>query len=131
MMRFRLSHTLPAVLLLAFASLPAQASAQDIQAPVATEDQTLAADELEATNGMGVDIDAEVDNSINGSVVSTQELSATSTDNHIGGDLLSGDVNFSDHALQGFSGIGNFAINTGAQSNIQSSINITVSTAAP
>ena len=131
MMRFRLSHTLPAVLLLALASLSAQASAQDIEAPTATEDQALAVDELEATNGMGVDIDAEVDNSINGSVVSTQELSATSTDNHIGGDLLSGDVNFSDHALQGFSGIGNFAINTGAQSNIQSSISISVMTVAP
>jgi hypothetical protein len=156
MMRSRLSHTLPAVLLLAFASLPAQASAEpatltleeldaergtgsdaaaeDIDSLLANESvepTALPAGELAATNGLGVDIDAEIDNSINGSVVSTQELTATTTDNDIGGDVLSGNVNFSDHALQGFSGIGNFAINTGAQSNIQSSISISVMTVAP
>lgn len=131
MIRFKLSHAFPA-LALALA-IPAQGLADDINTllaganDAAAQEQTLDTDELEALNGTGTD----VDNSINNSVVSSQELNATSTDNHIGGDLLSGDVNFTDHALQGFSGIGNFAINTGAQSNIQSSISISVSTVAP
>jgi hypothetical protein len=131
MIRFKLSHTLPAVLLLAIASLPAQASADDLQTAPAGEEQALGSGELEATNGLGVDLDAVTDNSINGSLVSSQELSATNTDNNIGGDVLSGNVSFADQALQGFSGIGNFAINTGAQSNIQSSISINIMTVAP
>ena len=131
MIRFKLSHTLPALALALAIGAPAMADeAQPTgaeQTAAEAQANTLDLTELNATNGTG----AEIDNSINDSVVSSQELSATNTDNHIGGDVLSGAVSFSDAALQGFSGIGNFAINTGAQSNIQSSINITVSTVAP
>ncbi|MFC3076722.1 hypothetical protein ACFODL_01335 [Phenylobacterium terrae] len=73
--------------------------------------------ELSAYNG-GQDAGVQVQ--------ATQTLTATASGNSIGGDLLSGDVNFSDGALDNFSGVGNVVINTGANSNLQGSVLVTV-----
>ncbi|HEX2561655.1 hypothetical protein [Phenylobacterium sp.] len=73
--------------------------------------------ELSAYNG-GQDAGVQVQ--------ATQTLTATANGNSIGGDLLSGDVTFSDNALDNFSGVGNVVINTGANSNLQGSILVTV-----
>ncbi len=42
--------------------------------------------------------------------------------------VTSGAVNFSDNALSGFRGIGNFVVNTGANNTLQGAINISVVT---
>lgn len=73
--------------------------------------------ELSAFNG-GQDAGVQVQ--------ATQTLTATASGNSIAGDLLSGDVTFSDNALDNFSGVGNVVINTGANSNLQGSILVTV-----
>lgn len=73
--------------------------------------------ELSAYNG-GQDAGVQVQ--------ATQALSATNSGNSIGGDLVSGDVSLSDNALDGFSGVGNVVINTGANSNLQGSILVTI-----
>lgn len=59
-------------------------------------------------------------------VQATQALSATNSGNSIGGDLVSGDVSLSDNALDSFNGVGNVVINTGANSNLQGSILVTI-----
>lgn len=63
--------------------------------------------------------------------LSHQELSATNTGNTIGGSVQSGDVTFSQDALSGFTGVGNFVINTGANNNLQGAISINIVTAGP
>lgn len=59
-------------------------------------------------------------------VQAAQTLSASNSGNSIGGDLLTGDVTFSDGALDNFNGVGNVVINTGANSNLQGSILVTI-----
>jgi hypothetical protein len=59
-------------------------------------------------------------------VQATQTLTATNSGNTIGGDLISGDVSFSEAAMDGFNGVGNVVINTGANSNLQGNILVTV-----
>jgi hypothetical protein len=64
------------------------------------------------------------------SAVATQTLNASSSGNSITAQTVrSGDVTFSPDALSGFSGIGNFVINTGANNSLQGAINVSVVTA--
>ena len=78
----------------------------------------LGLDELSAiSGGAAVTVD----------VLSSQSLSATNSGNSIvAGSVRSGDVSFSENALSGFSGVGNFVINTGANNNLQGSISVNV-----
>lgn len=83
-------------------------------APIAIEDLG------EMSGGQGVNVQ----------LLSNQQLTATSSGNSVtAGSIQSGDVAFSANALQGFSGIGNFVINTGANNNLQGSINVSIVTA--
>lgn len=66
------------------------------------------------------------------SVLSNQQLTATTSGNSIeAGSVVSGAVNFSPSALNGFSGVGNFVVNTGANNTLQGAINISIVTAPP
>jgi hypothetical protein len=61
-----------------------------------------------------------------------QELTATSSGNTVNaGVMTSGAVTFSPQALDGFSGVGNFVINTGANNTLQGAINLSIVTAPP
>lgn len=63
-------------------------------------------------------------------VLSRQQLSATSSGNVVNaGSLTSGPVTFATDALDGFTGIGNFVINTGANNTLQGAINISIGAA--
>ena len=83
--------------------------------------QTLSAEEMAAASGgQGVSVE----------VLTRQQLSGVTTGNTVNaGTLTSGDVTFSADALQGFSGVGNFVINTGANNTLQGAINISIVTA--
>lgn len=141
MTRFKLSHSLPAIALLALASLPAAAAAEDdaianllanaepAAAVAAGEGDAVDVADLEGINGEGLVIDNSF--TAEDSVLSMSEMNATNSDNVIHGAVNAGDVSFDGDALRGFNGVGNFVINTGAQSNLQGSINITIVTAAP
>lgn len=62
--------------------------------------------------------------------VSTQTLTATNTRNAItAASVGSGSVTIASDAFSGFNGIGNFAINTGHNNNVQSVMSVTVVTA--
>jgi len=75
------------------------------------------------SGGEGVDV----------AVLTRQQLTGTTTGNTVNaGTVTSGAVNFSDNALSGFRGIGNFVVNTGANNTLQGAINISVvSTTGP
>jgi hypothetical protein len=59
-------------------------------------------------------------------VLGNQSLKATTTDNVLNGNYVAGAITLSDKALSNFNGVGNFAINTGAQVTLQSGINLTI-----
>jgi hypothetical protein len=59
--------------------------------------------------------------------LSEQDLTAINTGNRIeAGTVGSGAISMSGSALSGFSGIGNFVMNTGHNNNLQGSINVTI-----
>jgi len=66
------------------------------------------------------------------SMVLTQQ-SQTATDGYnsvnAGGNVSSGDVNLGQNAFQGFSGIGNFVINTGHNNNLLGNLSVAISMA--
>lgn len=59
-------------------------------------------------------------------VIGNQTLKSSLTGNSIAGNYTAGGVSFSDTAFSNFSGMGNIVINTGAQANLQSAMNITI-----
>lgn len=87
------------------------------------EPQALSIEMLAAENGQGV----------SNTVMSDQQLSATSSGNSLtaGTSIHTGDVSFSTTALNGFSGVGNFVVNTGNNSNLQGTINVNIVTNGP
>ncbi|MDD3838113.1 MAG: hypothetical protein WCY15_14555 [Phenylobacterium sp.] len=124
------SHAIVAVALVAsavgvrpaLAAGPETAAPAGVDRPAAAESQEpqrrrLQEAELSAYNG-GQDAGVQVQ--------ATQTLTATNSGNTIGGDLNSGDVSFSEAAMDGFNGVGNVVINTGANSNLQGNILVTV-----
>lgn len=58
--------------------------------------------------------------------IADQTLAGIVDGNRLNGDYTAGDVILSDNALSGFNGIGNLVINTGAQSLLQSGMNLTI-----
>lgn len=77
-------------------------------------------EEMEAASGgQGVSLN----------VLTQQQLTGTTSGNTVtAGTLTSGEVSFGPGALDGFSGVGNFVINTGANNTLQGAINISVAT---
>jgi hypothetical protein len=59
-------------------------------------------------------------------VVSNQTLTAISEGSTINGNYNAGSISITDSALSNFNGIGNLVINTGAQNNLQSGMNVTI-----
>jgi hypothetical protein len=90
---------------------------------VAQDARSLSLEEMEsASGGQGVSVE----------VLTRQQLSGTTSGNTVNaGTLTSGDVSFGADALDGFSGVGNFVINTGANNTLQGAINISVVTTPP
>jgi hypothetical protein len=73
-----------------------------------------------ATGGQGVSVE----------VLTHQQLSGVTSGNTVtAGTLTSGQVTFGAGALDGFHGVGNFVINTGANNTLQGAINISIVTA--
>jgi len=64
-----------------------------------------------------------------GIVVGNQTLSAITSGNSTIGNYTAGAVNISQSALSNFNGLGNITINTGAMSQLQSAMNVTVNVA--
>ncbi len=59
--------------------------------------------------------------------VSDQVLSATNSGNSVNAGVVgSGQIGFANGALSGFSGVGNFVLNTGHNNNLQGAITINV-----
>jgi hypothetical protein len=72
--------------------------------------------------------DTELDGERGGHAVTlaNQSLTAISTGSVINGNYNAGGVSISDNALSNFNGIGNVLINTGAQNNLQSGMNVVI-----
>jgi hypothetical protein len=99
-------------------AITAQTSA-DVIAPEAsltpvTKDSTLADDDLlQMRGGQAI-------------VVGNQTLTAISNGNAFNGNYIAGNIALTDNALSNFNGLGNLVINTGAQNNLQSAMNVTI-----
>jgi hypothetical protein len=99
-------------------AITAQTSA-DVIAPEASltpvaEDSTLADDDLlQMRGGQAI-------------VVGNQTLTAISNGNAFNGNYIAGSIALTDNALSNFNGLGNLVINTGAQNNLQSAMNVTI-----
>jgi hypothetical protein len=65
-------------------------------------------------------------------VITEGTLSAVNSGNTITGDTIgSGMVDIGGGAFSGYSGLGNFVINTGHNNNLQSSMNVSITLAPP
>jgi hypothetical protein len=58
--------------------------------------------------------------------VGNQTLEAINSGNTLNGGFTAGEINLTDNAFSGFNGFGNLVINTGAQNNLQSGMNVTL-----
>ena len=60
-------------------------------------------------------------------VITHQDLIAVNSGNSISADSVgSGSINMTSDAMQGYSGVGNFVMNTGHNNNLQGTISVTV-----
>ena len=95
------------------AAVPVPIPSAPAPAPVA-----LSADELEHESGW---------QGVMGYAGSNQNLTATNSGNSIhAGTVGSGNINLTEGAFAGFSGIGNFVVNSGHNNNLQGSLSIIV-----
>jgi hypothetical protein len=102
--------------MLASASL---AAAQEAPASLPADvTEVLSAEDMDAlAGGTGVDI----------VLITDQTLTANNNGNTVIGETVtSGQVNLGEGAFSGYSGLGNFVINTGHNNNLQSSMNVSV-----
>lgn len=101
---------------LAFAGI---ASAQEAPMPVSADDaEMLSLEDMAAlSGGDGVEV----------AVITDQTLNAVNAGNQVIGDVVgSGQVTLGSGAFSGYSGLGNFVINTGHNNNLQSSMNVSI-----
>ena len=110
----KLKIGLCAAAVLAFASA---ASAQEA-ASTPAQAEVLSLEEMEAlAGGTGV----------NATAITEQMLNAVNSGNNVTGEIVnSGQVNIGANAFSGYSGVGNFVINTGHNNNLQSSMNVSI-----
>ncbi|MFO1018633.1 MAG: hypothetical protein U1E03_13620 [Hyphomonadaceae bacterium] len=87
----------------------------------ASDAEILSLDDMESlAGGTGVDVH----------VITTSVLDAVNNGNTVTGDVVgSGQVNIGSDAFAGYSGLGNFVINTGHNNNLQSSMNVSIALA--
>lgn len=99
------------------------ASAQEAPQAPADAAEVLSLEEMEALAG-GTGVHA--------TVITEQMLNAVNNGNSVTGDVVnSGQVNIGANAFSGYSGMGNFVINTGHNNNLQSSMSVNVLLAPP
>lgn len=131
------------------AALPAQANdlTLELNAIDMNALQLFASDQLALTADPVVDVSHNVPADLSGSageaevvsdavldtnrggqtlVVGNQTLEAITAGNLIGGDVSNGSVSLSGSAFSNFTGLGNIAINTGAQVSLQSGVNVII-----
>ena len=129
---------------LAVAGIPAIASAQALEQAQQDPIEISPTEDLAAITVTGlvvIDIpalsdvendgdlsDEELDAARGGStiVVGNQTLNAVNSGGVINGDFSAGSISLADNALTNFNGFGNLVINTGAQNNLQSGMNVTI-----
>ncbi|WP_030540028.1 hypothetical protein [Sphingobium sp. DC-2] len=72
--------------------------------------------------------EAELDINRGGQTIvsGSQTLTSVLSGNSLKGDYSAGAISLSGEALSNFNGIGNFAINTGAQVSLQTAVNLTI-----
>jgi len=106
-----------------FASAQEAPSPAPVSQAAADDVELLSMDDMDAlAGGTGVDV----------TVITEGVLTATNTGNTVTGDVVSsGQVNIGAEAFSGYSGLGNFVINTGHNNNLQSSMNVSVVLAPP
>lgn len=95
------------------------ASAEDLPVSVPADTaEVLSMEDMDAlAGGTGVDI----------VMITDQTLTAINTGNIVTGETIgSGQVNLGAGAFSGYSGLGNFVINTGHNNNLQSSMSVSV-----
>lgn len=97
---------------------PPPETAQGAAAPEIEAGTPMALDDLAAVRGQGVE----------NTLLSEQQLSAASSGNSITANTVrSGDVSMAG-ALSGFSGVGNFVVNTGNNNTLQGAISVNIIT---
>jgi len=106
-----------------FAAAEESASPALVQQADAGEPELLSMEDMDAlAGGTGVDV----------TVITEGTLTAINNGNTVSGDVVSsGQVNIGSNAFAGYSGMGNFVINTGHNNNLQSSMNVSVVLAPP
>lgn len=106
-----------------FAQAEEASSPALVQPADAAEPELLSMEDMDAlAGGTGVDV----------SVITEGTLTAINTGNTVSGDVVSsGQVNIGSAAFSGYSGMGNFVINTGHNNNLQSSMNVSIVLAPP
>jgi hypothetical protein len=100
------------------------ASAEDLPSSAPADvTEMLSMEDMDAlAGGTGVDI----------VMITDQTLTAINTGNTVIGETIgSGQVNLGSGAFSGYSGLGNFVINTGHNNNLQSSMSVSVVLAPP
>lgn len=104
------------------------ASQDDVPILLAAEDVVVDMPEPVIVENDGDLSDEELDAARGGStiVVGNQTLNAVNSGGVINGDFSAGSISLADNALTNFNGFGNLVINTGAQNNLQSGMNVTI-----
>ena len=105
------------------------AAAEEIPSPASVsqaavgEAELLSMEDMETlAGGTGVDIH----------VITEGVLEAVNSGNTVSGETIgSGEVNIGQNAFSGYSGLGNFVINSGHNNNLQSSMSVSVVLAPP
>jgi len=122
-------HELPFVAAMALGLLSAGASRAQAQAPQspAVPAAVAPSDGAPARLSAGELSESRAGQTSVISVLSRQQLDGTTSNNSIqAGTLTAGAVSFSSNALQNYSGVGNFVINTGANNTLQGSISVNI-----
>jgi hypothetical protein len=113
------------ILALAIASLTGAAAAETSQGRTPSADTLLA--EARSAAPVGDGALAAMTGGAGPLVMSEQTLSAVVTGNTVNADTVNtGAVTLSSNAFSGFSGIGNFVINTGNNNNLQGSLSVNI-----
>lgn len=100
------------------------AAAQEAPAPASLdESEVLSVEDLDALAG-GTGVTA--------AVLTEQTLNAVNSGNSVNAETVgSGQINVGANAFSGYSGVGNFVMNTGHNNNLQSSMSVSIVLAPP
>ncbi|MBX3509804.1 MAG: hypothetical protein KF700_01295 [Hyphomonadaceae bacterium] len=107
----------------AAAAQESSSSVAPAEAAFAADVEVLSQEDLQALAG---------GTGITTAVITEQTLSAFNGGNTVRGEVVgSGQINIGANAFSGYSGVGNFVLNTGHNNNLQSSMNVSILLAPP